>query len=585
MKHFSNLQLATCRSQFAIPCRRIALIALALCTVVTPRPVCADEYEAVFLPPNAGQLDSEALLVERRAFRLEQIAPPPGPPDVELPDVDPGITINPIDRFLQAAWQAAGLEATESPPALCDDATFVRRAYLDLVGVIPTVVECHHFLAGRSPERREKLVDQLLARHADYAAHGTPFWEDALASQPVLSQGGIPTRGNYRDWIYQCLEQNRPYDVMVAELLDPTMPRRKAADTEDVLGTKYTIEYVRNEDHTVTLQTAANVGQVFLGTSMKCAGCHDHFENAEWPQERFIGFAGLFAPRDLERIRCEVKTGRLVPARFPFELAGAPREVPADLDGRLHLAAQLVTDAANPRFAKTIVNRLWKRYLGLGLVEPADDFRLDVPASHPRLLDWLAHDFLAHGCDLKHTIRLIVTSRAYQRRYDAALEDHFTAGETNVPRDFRSPALRRLTAEQLLDSLRVATSGRVDPQERCYLDYRSTALMRVLGRPASRNEISTARGDDAAIVQALELLNGAELEDLLGQSAILSAPPGRQDPRKVVDPLYVAVLSRHATPAEKRLGKEFLTSAAALDEGLRDLLWALVCSPEFQYIK
>src|SRR5207249_2583442 len=121
-----------------------------------------------------------------------------------------------------------------------------------------------------------------------------------------------------------------------------------------------------------------------------------------------------------------------------------PHDVPGDLNGRLHLAAQLVTDPANPRFAKTIVNRLWKRYLGLGLFEPADDFRLDVAPSHPELLDWLAHDFLAHGCDLKHTIRLILTSRAYQRRYDPALADHFTPGESNAPRQFRSPSLRRL---------------------------------------------------------------------------------------------------------------------------------------------
>ncbi|HEV3025417.1 MAG TPA: DUF1549 domain-containing protein, partial [Pirellulales bacterium] len=437
---------------------RVAITLALLAAAALPQPpLAAKEPEAGFLPPASGDLDSEAMLERRRAFRLGQLPPPPGPPDGILPDSRADDEPNPIDRFLQAAWRAAGFEAADSPPALGDDATFVRRAYLDLVGVIPTVTECNHFLADRSPAKRAKLVDQLLARHADYAAHGTPFWEDALASQQVLSQGGIPTRGNYRDWIYQSLEQNRPYDVMVAELLDPTMPRRKGADSEEVLGTKYTIEYVRNEDHTVTLQTAANVGQVFLGTSMKCAGCHDHFENAEWPQERFLGFAGLFAPRDLERIRCEVKTGQVVPARFPFDLPGAPHAVPADLGGRLHLAALLVTDPANPRFAKTIVNRLWKRFLGLGLFEPADDFRIDVPASHPELLDWLAHDFTAHGCDLKHTIRLVLSSRAYQRRYDAALEDHFTAGEANPPRQFRSPALRRLTAEQLLDSVRVAT--------------------------------------------------------------------------------------------------------------------------------
>ena len=128
-------------------------------------------------------------------------------------------------------------------------------------------------------------------------------------------------------------------------------------------------------------------------------------------------------------------------AAFPFELPGAAADVPADLPGRLHLVAQSITDPANPRFARSIVNRLWKRYLGLGLFEPVDDFRLDVPPSHPELLDWLAHDFVAHGCDLKHTIRLILTSRTYQLRYDPRLEDHFDIGQKDQPRYFRSPAL------------------------------------------------------------------------------------------------------------------------------------------------
>ena len=129
---------------------------------------------------------------------------------------------------------------------------------------------------------------------------------------------------------------------------------------------------------------------------------------------------------------------------------------------------QSVTDPANPRFAKSIVNRLWKRYLGLGLFEPADDFRLDSPASHPELLDWLAHDFVEHGCDLKHTIRLILTSRTYQLALRSAAGRPFRrSGQKNAPRYFRSPALRRLTAEQLLDSMRVATSGQFVPAERC----------------------------------------------------------------------------------------------------------------------
>ena len=387
-------------------------------------------------------------------------------------------------------------------------------------------------------------------------------------------------------WIFESLLNNRPYDVMVAELLDPTMPRRQGAATEDIFGVAHTIQYVRNEDHTATLQTAANVGQVFLGTSMKCASCHDHFENAEWTQDRFLGFASLFAPRDLERIRCDVKSGRMVSAKFPFDLPDVRGTAPKDLNGRLHFAAQLVTDPTNPRFAQTIVNRLWKRYLGLGLVEPVDDFRADRPASHPQLLDWLANDFLEHGCDLKHTIRTILTSRTYQLVYSAAAEDHFDASlRDNPPRYFRSPALRRLSAEQLMDSFRLVTPGEIKHDQRTYLDGRSTALMRALGRPSSRNEASTARSDDVSVIAALELLNGGELNELISQGNALDLKIAQRDPSRAVDILYRTVLSRPATNDEKRQGTSFLTTASSLSNGLRDMQWALLCSPEFQYVK
>ncbi len=557
--------------------RLIVLVAAAMCCGVaidTRRLAAQDAPGAV---EASAALDSEQLLIERRAQRLRELPALPAPPTVDAPSV------NVIDQFIADKWRLAGDVA---PGQLCDDATFLRRVYLDVIGVIPTTSETNRFLAaGANQARREKLVERLLARASDYAAHWTVFWEDALASQNVRSQGGILTRGDYRDWLLQSFEKNRPFDVIVAELLDPTMPGRKGPESEDVLGTKFTIEYVRNEDHTLTLQTAANVAQVFLGTSMKCASCHDHFENNEWPQDRFLAFAGLFAPADLERIRCELKSGTTVPAKFPFDWPGSTQSVPSDLPGRLHLVAQAVADPANPRFAKTIVNRLWKRYFGLGLFEPADDFRLDVPASHPELLDWLAHDFVAHGCDLKHTMRLILTSRTYQLRYDPRLEDHFAVGTKGTPRYFRSPGLRRLSAEQLLDSIRVAASGRFVPAERTFLDNRSTALARALGRPASRNEISTARPDDAAVVQSLELVNGPELHAMIYANPLFTEVSGKQDPRRLVERLYRAALSRPATVAEKNVGRAYLQTADSPAEGMKDILWALVCSPEFQYIK
>jgi hypothetical protein len=533
-------------------------------------------------PSSPTKPDALSLLVERRAARLAELPPVPEPPAIERSIADGSIE-NPLDRFIVAGWSP--LAADDRPTALCDDATFARRVYLDLVGVIPSRAELNKFLADSSPEKRIRLIDRLLDRKAEYAAHWTVFWEDALASQPVLAQGGIPTRGNYRQWLLDSFAANRPYDVMLAELIDPTMPGHQAAENQDLFGTKYQVAFVRNEDHTVTLQTAAAVGQVFLSTAMKCASCHDHFENAQWTQERFLGFAGLFAPRDLERIRCDVHSGKHVAARFPFDLPGPALEIPSQLDDRLHVAALLIVDPANELFAKSIVNRLWKRYLGWGLFEPVDDYRPERAASHPALLTWLARDFVAHGCDLKHTIRLIVSSRTYQLPYEPKFADRFDAADPLAPRYFRSPALRRLTAEQVIDSLRLASSGQLLPGERAYLDPRTTALASVLGRPASRNEISTARSDESAVVQALELLNGPEIQEMIDSSVLVAQPAGKPDPKQLVDRLYRSVLSRPASPEEKRLGQALLGASPALSDGLKDICWALVVSPEFQFIK
>lgn len=534
------------------------MIALAL---VVPGPILAAEQDTSF--------------AARRAERLKLLAAPPVIP------AQNAATQHPIDALIEARWPS--LPAGVAAPAVCDDATFIRRATLDITGLIPTFNELTTFLNNRSPLKRSQLIDQLLARHAEYAAHWTPFWEDALASQNVNHQGGIPTHGNYRDWIIEQFEKNRPYDQWVAELLDPAARGRKQAH-EEIFGRKFTIDYVRSDTHADALQTASNIAQVFLGTSMKCAGCHDHFENPEWTQERFLGFAGLFAGQDLEKVRCEVHSGQRVAARFPFALPEWEAQPPTSPSERLSAAARWTVDPTNPRFAKTIVNRLWRRYLGLGLFEPADDYRPDTAVSHPELLDWLAYDFLAHGCDLKHTIRAILTSQTYQRRYDPSLADRFDVTQRTLPRYFRSPSLRRLTAEQFVDSVRLACSGQLSPQERLYLDIRATPLVRSLGRLDSRSEVSTARSEDLAVVQTLEWLNGKELYDLIDHSLTFAKPFAKGDLRAVVDRLYRSILSRGATLDERKAGQAFLTGVE-FSEGLRDLAWALICSPEFIFIK
>jgi len=517
----------------------------------------------VAVPPSEKLLNaalfsanSEELLVLRRGVRLAYVPRPPEPAK--------GFA-NPVDGFIAAKWPKV------CRPELSSDADFVRRVYLDVIGVIPTIAEAQRFFADPSPNKRDRLVDELLARNSDYAAHWTPFWEEAIASSDTGVVGGIVRHGDYLKWIYDSFFKNRPYDVMVAELIDPTMPGYRKPKPQKQDGDYFVYpQFVLNSSHTETIQTASNTAQVFLGTGMKCAGCHDHFLNSEWPQKRFLAFASLFSPHDLEVIRCEQKSGKFVSGQFPFELPDVPATAPTEINSRLHRLALLITDPTDARFAQTIVNRLWKRYLGLGLFEPADDYRADRTPSHPELLNWLAYDFMQHGYDLKHTIRLILTSRTYQLKYDPALEDHFDLAKPKQPRYYRSPALRKLTAEQLIDSIRVATTQELDPKARLYLQRKSTDLTRALGRPAARSEVSTARPEDVAVVQELELLNGEEFHALIYSAPILKANPP-------ADRLYWAVFDRAPTDKVRALlGK-------ADDPG--DLLWAMFVSPGFEYIR
>ena len=580
--------------------------------------------------------EKEKLLVELRAERLKTMPPAALPQKPNAP--------NPIDQFIAAIWPAG------FAPVMCDDATFLRRVYLDVIGLIPSAIEARRFLDDHAPDKRAKLIDELLARNADYAAHWTPFWEDALGSND--SVGGIKGRGNTGKWVRYCFEVNKPFDLMVAELLDPALHNanpakpakvakvvkdvkdgKDAKDTKDGKDTKDSKDakivnegkdakdakdekevkevkeardgkdaptiskksaavdppgsYIMAGSHNEITLSAANTAQVFLGTSMKCASCHNHFLNKEWPQARFLAFAGMFSNTDLEVIRCEKASGKIVPAQFPFDIPGV---VETGAVNRQHVLALWLTDPANPRFSRSIVNRLWKRYMGLGLVEPVDDFRADVPPSHPELLDWLADDLARHNFDLKHTIRQILSSAAYQMKYDAKLEDKFDVSKPGEPRLFRSPSLRRLTAEQFIDSVKLGIAQTLDEKKRTNNDRNSTALTRALGKPAARAEISTGRPDDVAVVQSLELMNGKDLQEMIYKGKLLAEAASEKDASKAVEKLYWSALSRPPTKAELDLGVSFIASSQtgekpAGTEVYGDILWALFCSPEFQYIK
>lgn len=495
---------------------RLFLAVLAICLVSDLGRIEAPDLGAA---ENSGDrpaqsesesaIDTVADFIARRDNRLNHLPAAPIPPDVGP------IVKHPIDRFIWSAWTTL----TDEPPQpqVCDDATFARRVYLDVIGVIPTVAELNEFLDRALPNKREALVNQLLARDVDYAAHYVSWWEDALASAKSNSFGGVLTRGDYQSWILENLMKNEPFDLMVAELIDPGLAGYKKPVEIENLGIKYRIGFLRDRSHKEILQSAADVAQVFLGTGMKCASCHDHFENPEWPQHRFLGFAGYFSPHDLEVVRCEVSQQNTVRTHWPFEHDLAAIPVPEPYSERLALAARLLTDPLNQRFSETIVNRLWKRFLGTGLYEPVDDYRANASASHPKLLAWLADDLVRHRYDIKHTIRRILTSETYQQVYRAELADSFDLDDRNARRYFCSPGLRRLTAEQLIDSTIVAATQQLKDHRRAFRVYHGVPndLAQTLGRAATRSEVSTFRSGETAIVQALELINGGTYDRLV----------------------------------------------------------------------
>ncbi len=498
--------------------------------------------------PNVPWSAAEAVAV-RRYQRLKFVPAPPAVPQGDVP------AFNEVDRFIAAKWASAPVassakaHATTAPvvPDVCDDSSFVRRAFLDIVGFIPSAAEARKFVEDKTPDKRVKLVDALLARDEQYAQNWAPFWEDALCSNG-LHQGGVGTHGNYRRWLLESFKENKPYDLMVQELLDPKEPNHPA-------------RYVLNSDHARTVQSAADTAQVFLGTAIKCASCHNHFLNDEWPQARAVAFAGYFQQKDMEIVRCERGTGKFVETHFMFDLPKMPTSAPTTQSTRMKEIAQLITDPTNPRFSRTIVNRLWKRYMGLGLFEPADDYRADVPASHPELLDWLANDFVRHGYNLKHTIRLILTSRTYQLKYDPKLADKFDVEKPGAPRYFRAPALRRLTAEQLLDSVNVAVNQKELGDGRTFANDNSTPLARALGRPPTRNEVSTARPDDTAVVQSLELLNGQEYHDRVYKGSQVASMSVTTQPSAIVEDMYWSAYGRGPTTRETEAGTKYLKTA------------------------
>src|SRR6185436_849174 len=320
-----------------------------------------------------------------------------------------------------------------------DDRVFIRRAYLDLVGQLPPAEVVEQFVAKESPKRGE-LVRKLLDDKKAYAEHWLTFWNDQLRNAyrgTGFIDGG---RKPITDRLYKSLYDNKPYDQFVHELISPV------PGSEGFTG-GITWRGVVNASQRREMQAAQNIGQVFLGTNLKCASCHDSFVN-HWKLTDSYGLAAIFADGQLEMHRCDKPTGEMAKVQFIYPQLGSI-DAAAPKAERMKQLADLMTSPKNGRLARVIVNRLWAQLMGEGLVEPLDD--MDQPAWNQDLLDWLAADLVEHKYDLKHTLEVVCTSDAYSRPSVGAPK----LDESELV--FRGPIVKRMSAEQFVDAVSVLT--------------------------------------------------------------------------------------------------------------------------------
>ncbi len=342
-------------------------------------------------------------------------------------------SVHPIDQIVGAYFAQHDIPFGST----VDDHTFARRVYLDLIGLLPTPAQLDAFLQNSAPNKRAQLVRTLLDDRRNYAEHWLSFWNDLLRNDyqgTGFIDGG---RKQISGWLYTALARNKPYDQFVAELVNPK------TDSE---GFTHGIIWRGNVPAAMLppMQAAQNVSQVFLGVNLKCASCHDSFVN-DWSLADAYGMAAIYADQPLEMIHCDKPTGEKAPARFLYAQLGS-LDANAAKEQRMQRLADLLTKRSNGRLSRTIVNRLWARLFGRGIVEPLDD--MEKPAFDPDLLDWLAEDLVTHDFDLQHTLETICTSRTYQL---AAVEP-VPAGDKHEF-VFRGPWIRRLSAEQFTDAV------------------------------------------------------------------------------------------------------------------------------------
>jgi hypothetical protein len=490
-----------------------------------------------------------------------------------------------IDDLALAKWKKLGL----APSAVAGDATFLRRAHLDVIGRLPTPEEARAFLDDASPDKRARLVDRLLQR-PEYADHWATKWMDLLRPNPY--RVGIKAVFNLDGWIRETFRENLPYDEFVRRIVTA-----RGSSFEQGPSTVF-------RDHRDPIEIAPVVGQLFLGIRLDCAKCHHHpFES--WTQDQFYEFSAFFTRigrkgtglsppiSGSEEIVFTAKsgaikhplTGEVLP---PKPLFGEAPVSDGPEDDPREALARWMTAPENRYFPKVMANRVWGDLMGVGIVDPVDDIRATNPPSNGPLLEALADDFRDNGYDVKHLIRTIMASTVYA--LDSEPNERNVADARNFSRHYR----QRLKAETLLDAVSDVT-GVLDSFDAAPQGSRAVStwtnripslFLDTFGRPDANQDPPCERTTDTAVVQALHLMNAPEVNQKLTSDDGRVAALAKSDatPRAIAEELFLAAYSRLPSAEEREIAEALFAEPGKSRRGaVEDLLWALLNSPEFVF--
>jgi hypothetical protein len=504
-----------------------------------------------------------------------------------------------VDALIDRKQAEAGVPA--STPA--DDAEFLRRVFLDIVGEIPTAAKARAFLADQDPGKRTKLVEELLADHR-FGEHFAHYWHDLLVKRDFDNNRAIRTHDVFLKWMTTQFNSNRPWNDVVRSMLTASGDQALAGETFFIVANSDMGQPAANK----IVGTAA---ALFLGNQLMCCECHVHPYNSGWKQQDFWGLAAFFRKTRAERnvmgknpadflakitddppvAKAKAKDGAEPKADLPggaipipdprnegkFVGAAMPRLLGDNPAGKANANRKFVADwfvsPTNPFFARATVNRLWSQFFAFGFVNPLDDIRPTSEATHPEVLQLLAEELVASKFDVKHMIRCMIATKAYQR-------SSRTLPKNADDRELMSHmAMKVLSPRSLFHSLSIAT----DDQLRKPSD--TTAPPKKKGGPPTGIEFFDAREYDEnlseyayGVPQLLRLIN-TNLPPACDAMAVVANRLGSPD--KVIGQLYLSTLSRYPTAAETKRANDFLAKQQDVVKGYSTLAWALLSSAEF----